>query len=111
MFWTAGKVRETKERMSKHRVFCKVVLAWFTLGGATTLLNAAPTPLKALLRPEALTVSCLLVPAASIRKSVNETVPLPAAVPMSSVVVPCNGPVPLDRLRFTFRLAGKPVAV
>ena len=64
--------------------------------------------LAALLRPEALAVSCLFVPAASMRKLVNETVPLPAAVPMSSVVVPCKGSVPLTRLRLTLKLAGKP---
>lgn len=50
--------------------------------------------LEALVNPLALACSCLPEPAVSIRKSVNVTVPLPLAVPMSSVVVPCNGPVP-----------------
>src|SRR6266436_3769794 len=64
--------------------------------------------LTPLLRPLALAVSCLLVPARSIRKPVNETVPLPAPVPMSNDVVPCMGPVPLLRLNVTFRLPGNP---
>ncbi len=66
------------------------------------------TLLAALLRPLALAVSCLFVPAASIRKSVNEIAPLPAPVPMSNDVVPCMGPAPLLRLNVTFRLPGKP---
>src|SRR6266568_2414126 len=66
------------------------------------------TLLATLPRPLALAVSCLLVPAASIRKSVNETVPLPAPVPMSNDAVPCMGPAPLLRLNVTFRLAGNP---
>src|SRR5256885_17245332 len=61
-----------------------------------------------LLRPLALAVTCLLVPAASIRKSVKETVPLPAPEPTSNDAVPCMGPAPLLRLNVTFRLAGKP---
>src|ERR1044071_832293 len=67
------------------------------------------TLLKALLKPEALAVSCLLVPAASTRRSVKEAEPLPAAVPMSKVVVPCSGPVPEVKASVTGRLAGKPV--
>ena len=48
------------------------------------------------------------VPTESIRKLVNVAVPLPAAVPMSRVLVPWSGPVPLLRLTVTFRLLGKP---
>ena len=66
------------------------------------------TLLAALPRPLALAVSCLLVPEASIRKLVNETVPLPAPAPMSNDAVPCMGPAPLLRLNVTVRLAGKP---
>ncbi len=43
-----------------------------------------------------------------MRRFVNETVPLPTAVPMFRFVVPCNGPVPLVRLIATFRFAGRP---
>src|SRR5207247_10277676 len=42
------------------------------------------------------------------RRLVNVAVPLPAAVPMSTDAVPCKGPVPPVRLRFKFRLAGRP---
>src|SRR5437867_3234077 len=67
------------------------------------------TALRPLVRPEALAVSCLSVPVASIRRLVNVAVPLPAPVPMLTGDVPCNGPVPPVRLRFTFRFAGRPV--
>ncbi len=66
------------------------------------------TTLVALRKPLALAVSCLFVPAISISRSVNKTAPLPAPVPMLSVVVPCNGPVPESRLAVTLRLPGKP---
>ena len=64
--------------------------------------------LTALVKPEALAVSWLFAPAASIRRFVKLPVPLPAAAPMSKLALPCNGPVPLVRPTFTFRLAGKP---
>ena len=64
--------------------------------------------LTSLVKPDALAVSCLPAPAESIRKLVNVAVPLPAAVPMSRVLVPWSGPVPLLRLTVTFRLLGKP---
>ena len=67
-------------------------------------MNALLTPL---VKPLALAVSCLL-PTESMRRFVNETVPLPALVPMSRLVVPSIEPDPLDRLALTFRLAGKP---
>ena len=63
--------------------------------------------LTALVKPDALAVSCLSAPVASIRRLLNVTAPLPAAVPMSKDAVPCNGPVPPVRLRFKFRLAGR----
>ena len=47
-------------------------------------------------------------PAASIRRSVNVAVPLPASVPTSKDAVPCNGPVPPVRLRLKFRFAPRP---
>ena len=62
-------------------------------------------PLTPALKPVAVAVSCLLVPAESIRKSVKAAVPLP----MSRVAVPVNGPLPELRVTVTFRLAGKPI--
>src|SRR5262245_39153959 len=67
--------------------------------------------LRALLRPLALALSCLLVPAASMRRSLKATTPLPALLPISRLVVPCNGPVPLLRLRVTLKLAANPTAL
>ena len=64
--------------------------------------------LTALLKPLALAVSCLLVPAVEICRSVKATVPLPAAVPMSSVVVPDKVPLPEERVTVTSLLAGSP---
>ena len=64
--------------------------------------------LAAELRPLALAMSCLLLPVTSISRSEKATVPLPAAQPMSRVVVPCNGPVPPLKVSVTFRLAGSP---
>lgn len=66
------------------------------------------TELAALLRPLALAANCLFAPAASIRRFVNDTVPLPAPLPMSRLVVPWSGPVPAAKLTVTFKLAGKP---
>ena len=71
--------------------------AWFTV-------NAL---LEALVKPLALAVNCLL-PAVSMRKLVKLTAPFPAAVPMSCAVVPCNVPVPDERVIVTGRLAGNP---
>src|SRR5205823_1972828 len=42
-------------------------------------------------------------------KLLNATAPLPTLVPMSKVVAFCNGPVPLVRFKFTFRLAASPM--
>ena len=75
-----------------------VVVALFTVN----------TLLTALLRPLALAVNCLLVPAASIRRSLKLAVPLPAPVPMSMLVVPWSGPVPPVRLTVRVRLPGRP---
>src|SRR5437762_10170913 len=75
--------------------------------GAVLTVNAV---LTSLLKPEALAVSCLPVPAVSIRKSEKAAEPLPPALPMFKADVPCNGPDPLVRLRFTLRLAGRPTA-
>ena len=71
----------------------------------------AKAALRPVFSPEALAVSCLLVPAESIRKSLNTAVPLPAAVPRSRVVVPWSGPVPVLKLTITGRLAGRPAVV
>src|SRR5262249_39322818 len=68
------------------------------------------TLLSALLRPEALTVSCLLVPAASISKLLKTTAPLPADAPISRVVVPCSRPVPAVSDTLTGKEAGRPEA-
>src|SRR5204863_2708812 len=76
--------------------------------GPTLTVKAA---LTALGRPEPLAVSTLPEPTESMRKLVNRAVPLPAAVPMSKVLVPWSGPVPLLRLTVTGILAGKPAAV
>src|SRR6266704_4499329 len=65
--------------------------------------------LSALVKPLAVALNCLLVPAESISKSLQLTTPLPAPVPMSRFVVPKSGPVPLARAKVTVRLAGKPL--
>src|SRR5438034_1187403 len=92
-----------------------VAPAFTVAGGCVCMAKLAAGPgftvktaLVALLRPDALAVSCLSAPVASIRRLLNVTAPLPAAVPMSKDAVPCNGPVPPVRLRFKFRLAGRP---
>ena len=64
-------------------------------------------PLTPALKPVAVAVSCLLVPAESIRKSVKAAAPLP--LPMSRVAVPVSGPLPEPRFTVTFRLPGKPI--
>jgi hypothetical protein len=71
------------------------VMVWFSLATLKTLLVA-------LLKPLALAVNCLFVPAESMRKSVKATIPLPAPMPMFIVVVPSNGPVPELSARVTF---------
>src|SRR5439155_21596292 len=65
--------------------------------------------LTALVKPLAVAVNCLLVPAESISRLVNVATALPAAVPMSRLVVPSSGPVPVVRDRVTILLAGRPV--
>src|SRR5439155_17775526 len=65
--------------------------------------------LTALVKPLALAVNCLLVPAESISRLVNVATALPAAVPISRLAVPRRGPVPVVRVRVTILLAGRPV--
>src|ERR1043166_391299 len=48
----------------------------------------------ALVSPLTLAVNCLLVPTVSRARLVNVATPLPAAVPMSRVVVPSSEPAP-----------------
>ena len=64
--------------------------------------------LVALLNPLALALNCLYVPAASISKSVKVTVPFPADVPMSRLVVPWSGPDPAASDKPTDKLLGNP---
>src|ERR1051325_10985037 len=64
--------------------------------------------LRALLRPLALAVSCLLVPDMSMRRLVKLAVPLPAPVPMSSVVLPWRGPAPEGSDKVTDKVEGSP---
>src|SRR5262245_3978565 len=68
------------------------------------------TLLSALVRPEALAVSCLLFPAVSISKLLKTTTPLPADVPMSRVVMPSKGPDPEVRDKVRDKDAGRPEA-
>src|SRR2546425_5978537 len=65
--------------------------------------------LTALVKPLALAVNCLLVPAESISRLVKVATALPAVVPMSKLVVPTRGPVPVVKVRVTILLAGRPV--
>src|SRR2546427_6133230 len=60
--------------------------------------------------PLALAVNCLLEPVTSICRLLNAAVPLPAPEPMSTVEVPCRGPVPALNCIDTLRLAGSPDA-
>jgi len=55
--------------------------------------------LTALVKPVAVAVNCLLVPAESISRLVKLATALPAAVPMSRLVVPSRGPVPVVRVK------------
>ena len=74
------------------------------------LAGALPTTnelLTALVKLVLVAVSCL-VPVTSIRRLVKVATPLPAFVPMSKEVVPCNGPVPLLNVRVTKRLEESP---
>src|SRR5688572_17399862 len=68
----------------------------------------AKVALSALVRPLLVAVSCLPVPAASIWRLVKATVPLPAPVPISSILVPDKVPLPEVRLTVTNLLAGNP---
>src|SRR5258708_1155145 len=65
--------------------------------------------LTAPVKPLAVAVNCLL-PAESISRLVNVTVPLPAEVPMSRFVAPFSAPVPDDNASPTFKLPGRPEA-
>ncbi len=59
--------------------------------------------------PKPVAAACsVFVPAASIRKFVNDTVPLPPAVPILRTVVPCNVPVPLATVTVTLFVAASP---
>src|SRR6266404_9219625 len=68
-------------------------------------VNAA---LVASVNPAADAVICLLAPASVHSTVVNVAVPLPAAVPMSTLVVPRSEPEPEIRLRLRLRLRGRP---
>src|SRR6185369_5251061 len=68
----------------------------------------AKVALTALVRPLLVAVSCLPLPAVSIWRSVKATVPLPAAEPISSVLVPDNVPLPEVSVTVTSLLAGNP---
>ena len=57
----------------------------------------------ALVKPLALAVSCF-TPAVSMRKSENDALPLPAAVPIFFVTVPCKVPEPDEREIVRLRL-------
>ena len=64
--------------------------------------------LVALVRPVALTVNCLPLPAALTVRPENVTVPLPAPVPMSRLAVPWSEPVPALSVSVTVLLAPIP---
>ena len=59
-------------------------VAWFTVKVLLVVLDQTTRARRQL----------FVLPAVSMRKFVNVTVPLPAAVPISCVLVPCNVPVP-----------------
>jgi len=61
-----------------------------------------------LVNPVADAVICLFVPASLHSTVVNVAVPLPAAAPISRVVVPSSEPEPDVRARATLKLAGMP---
>src|SRR5438046_9947173 len=64
--------------------------------------------LSASANPVADAVICLFVPASLHSTVVNVAVPLPAAAPVSRVVVPSSEPEPAVRARETLKLAGRP---
>ena len=64
--------------------------------------------LSALVKPLLLALNCLPVPAALIVSPENETVPLPARVPISIEVVPWSEPVPALTARATILLVPIP---
>jgi hypothetical protein len=67
----------------------------------TVALVTSKELLNALVRPLLLALSCLLVPARLAWSPEKVTMPLPAAVPMSSEVVPRSEPVPVLTLSET----------
>src|SRR6266404_6855590 len=67
--------------------------------------NAA---LTALLRPGAEAMSTLLEPASLHSTLINVAVPLPAADPMSILVVPSSAPDPEVKASERLKLAGRP---
>jgi len=75
----------------------------------STIHELVNTLLIALLKPLALAVNCLFVPAESISKLLNVIKPLPAFVPISCVVVPSSGPVPPVSVTVTLLLAARPM--
>ena len=78
------------------------LMVWSALVTLNTLLTA-------LLKPLALAVNCLLVPAEPTCKLVKLTRPLPALVPMS-MIPPRKGPEPLVSVSVTLLLEPRPTA-
>src|ERR1043166_2738728 len=66
--------------------------------------------LTSFVKPGADAVICLFVPASLHSTLVKVAVPLPAAEPMSKVVVPSREPEPEDKDRERLQLAGSPTA-
>ena len=66
--------------------------------------------LVTLARPETEALSCLLVPASLHWTVVKAAMPLPAAEPMSRLVVPSKEPEPEASDKVRFALTGKPTA-
>src|SRR5438093_6955851 len=70
--------------------------------------SSVNTALGASVNPAADAVICLFGPASLHSTVVNVAVPLPAAAPISRVVVPSSEPEPAVRARETLKLAGRP---
>src|SRR5688572_25304956 len=68
------------------------------------------TALRASANPAADAVICLPTPAALHCRPVKDAVPLPAAEPISWLVVPSKEPLPPVKVRTTLKLAGNPAA-
>src|SRR6266567_2307194 len=111
-------VRKLPKLSSTRMVGCcaKITPAVAVADGWVWMVNRLAAPgltlnklLSALVKPLAAALNCLLVPAESISKSVQLTTPLPAPVPMSRLVVPKRGPVPLVTVKVTIWLGGSPL--